>query len=228
MTTRKSLTTILCLSLSALIANAGFKIPKSVFTIDQLEEAKSEALESEKPLVFLYSDEKSTWGPCNAASLASIKSFKSVGVIVYVNYKTQSAKLPKAASKLNSTPEAGRTVPKLFITSADATTPIKVIPYKSLSSDASKSARAFKKELATANILGDSKPPVEQSAPKKSNALLAEKQDWTNSQGKKITAAIKSATDLTVVFVMKYNKLVTYPMDKLSPESQAKIKGLIE
>lgn len=60
MTTRKTLTTLLLLSLTTFIANAGFKLPRSVFTIDQLEEAKQEAIEKEKPLVFLYSDEKST------------------------------------------------------------------------------------------------------------------------------------------------------------------------
>lgn len=144
-----------------------------------------------------------------------------------MNYKTESAKLPKAAAKLNRSPEAGRTVPKLFITSADATAPIKVIPYKALG-DASKSARAFKKELATADVQGESKLVAEKTAPKESNTLLAEKQNWTNAQGKKITAAIKSATDLNVVFIMKYNKLVTYPMDKLSAESQAKIKEILE
>ena len=60
MITPKSFISVLCLLLSTLIVNAGFKLPKSVFKIDQLEEAKTEAIESKKPLIFLYSDEKST------------------------------------------------------------------------------------------------------------------------------------------------------------------------
>lgn len=165
--------------------------------------------------------------------MAGIKSFKSVGVVVFVHYKKDKAKLPKAALTLNRSPEAGRTIPKLFITSADATLPLKVIPYKDLKSDARKSAREFRKELETSNVMGDSKSNSSSNSdskdkPAKSNGLLAQKQSWTNSAGKQITAAIRIATDQSVVFIMRNNKSVTYPMNKLSEKSQQKIKALIE
>ena len=42
------------------IAFADLKIPRSVFTMDRLDEAKSEALEKEKPLVFVWTNPGST------------------------------------------------------------------------------------------------------------------------------------------------------------------------
>lgn len=39
---------------------AGFDVPKSVYKMADLEEAKSEAAEEGKPLVILYSDPGST------------------------------------------------------------------------------------------------------------------------------------------------------------------------
>lgn len=57
MKTKNSLTAILFIILTTFPAIAGFKVPKSVFTIDQLEEAKTKAIKSEKPLVFLYTDD---------------------------------------------------------------------------------------------------------------------------------------------------------------------------
>lgn len=35
-------------------------IPRSVYTVDQLEEAKAEALEDSQPVVFVYTDPTST------------------------------------------------------------------------------------------------------------------------------------------------------------------------
>ena len=39
---------------------AGFKVPKSIYKMDQLEEAKAEAKEEGKALIFVYSDSGST------------------------------------------------------------------------------------------------------------------------------------------------------------------------
>lgn len=39
---------------------AGFKIPKGVFTVSELEEARDKAIEENKPLVFVLTDSGST------------------------------------------------------------------------------------------------------------------------------------------------------------------------
>jgi len=41
-------------------AFAGIKIPKHVYSVAELEEAKAEAQEKNKALAFVYTDEKST------------------------------------------------------------------------------------------------------------------------------------------------------------------------
>ncbi|NWK54945.1 hypothetical protein HW115_04950 [Verrucomicrobiaceae bacterium N1E253] len=46
--------------LSANFSLAGFKVPSSVFTTEQLEEAKSKAEKDDKALAFVYTDSGST------------------------------------------------------------------------------------------------------------------------------------------------------------------------
>lgn len=48
------------LSLLALSASAQMRIPSSVFTLEELEEAKQKAVEEEEPLVFVVTDPYST------------------------------------------------------------------------------------------------------------------------------------------------------------------------
>lgn len=51
-------------------------------------------------------------------------------------------------------------------------------------------------------------------------------QEWTNATGQKIKATFKSLKDGNVHFTLENGKDVTYPLAKLSPESQAAIRKL--
>lgn len=53
---------------------------------------------------------------------------------------------------------------------------------------------------------------------------LVETSTWTNTEGKEIRAAVKSADSAEVVFVMAGGKEVKYPLEKLSAESRGKIQ----
>lgn len=57
---RKTISTLLVSAACVLFAQAGFDVPRSVFKMDQLAEAKSEAAEKGKPLVFVYSNSGTT------------------------------------------------------------------------------------------------------------------------------------------------------------------------
>ena len=48
------------LLVSVLAVDAQMRIPSSVFTLEEIEEAKQEALEEEEPLVFVVTDPGST------------------------------------------------------------------------------------------------------------------------------------------------------------------------
>ncbi|MEM6916414.1 MAG: hypothetical protein AAF491_07585 [Verrucomicrobiota bacterium] len=58
MKTLLSLVTVLALAGS--LSHAELRIPSSVFTMEELEEAKAEAYEEEEPLIFVYTDPGST------------------------------------------------------------------------------------------------------------------------------------------------------------------------
>lgn len=52
---------------------------------------------------------------------------------------------------------------------------------------------------------------------------LIDTRSWTNAEGRVIRAAVKSADDTTVTFLMEGGKEVKYPLDKLSAESRQMI-----
>ena len=51
---------------------------------------------------------------------------------------------------------------------------------------------------------------------------------WTNTQGQKITAAVKSADDTKVVFQLPNGKTVEYELTKLDDESRETIAGAVK
>ena len=55
-TMKKSLLLLGVLALLPLAAKGDMRIPSSVFTMEEIEEAKAEALEEEEPLIFVYTD----------------------------------------------------------------------------------------------------------------------------------------------------------------------------
>lgn len=73
--------------------------------------------------------------------MAAIKAFKSKGVLVFANTKSEEdrKRLPKGVSQVRK--EAGNTIPMLFALSADGEKGIKGLSYSTLKSDTRKAAR---------------------------------------------------------------------------------------
>lgn len=120
----------------------------------------------------------------------------------------------------------------VFVTTADGSKGIEGIPYSVLKEDTRGAARDLKKVLETTeNILGESKAAEPSPSPstteveKKAEGNLAETQSWTNDAGTAIQAAVKKIDGENVIFIMN-GREVSYPMAKLSADSQAKLKGL--
>nr|MCU0797240.1 hypothetical protein [Akkermansiaceae bacterium] len=63
----------------------------------------------------------------------------------------------------------------------------------------------------------------EEEEPEAVAGNLIESQTWTNSDGKEIEAAVKSATETEVVFIIR-GREVRYPLDKLSDDSRTTIE----
>lgn len=129
--------------------------------------------------------------------------------------------MPPAAKKLSNSKESGKFIPKVLVTSADGSEPIGSVTYETLYDDARKAARAMKKKVAAKLA----EAPAEVVVAK--NPLLAEEQEWTNDQGKTIRAAVVRVDGEEVEFLIKRKK-VSYPLNKLSEESAAKLKDLMK
>ena len=51
---------IICLLLLGLIPALALEIPRHVYTLDKLDEAKAEAMEKSEPVIFVYTDPGTT------------------------------------------------------------------------------------------------------------------------------------------------------------------------
>ncbi|MCW1922993.1 TlpA family protein disulfide reductase [Luteolibacter arcticus] len=82
--------------------------------------------------------------------------------------------------------------------------------------------KAVKDALATAEKSGGEDATAEVAG------NLIEQRAWTNASGGSIRAAVKSADDKTVTFVMANGKSVEYALEKLSEESRKTIAEAVE
>ena len=144
--------------------------------------------------------------------------------------------MPKGAKAARS--KAGNTIPMVLVTSADGEKEISGISYATLKDDMRKANRELKKTLETVDVLAsdgssessdaeaDAAATTTASTTEKESGNLAEIQEWKNSDGKAITAAIRKVDGDQVEFIMADGRALKYPLAKLSPESREKIKGL--
>ena len=170
-----------------------------------------------------------------AVSSAAFKDFRSSGVVVFANSKTERSKLPKGAMEVRKS--AGNIIPMVFVTSADGTKGVKAFSYDTLKKgtrDANRELRSLLKEdpnlFDSGNSPSDTEDPDsgEKTTGSGSPNLLAASQEWTNAEGTAITAAIQKVQDGNVHFLMPNGKVIPYPLTKLSADSQSKIKRLTE
>jgi len=142
--------------------------------------------------------------------------------------------MPKGAREIQG--QAGGTIPIVLVTTADAEKGLKAFSYNTMKSDMRKAVRELRDFLETADVMGGGGGDAvgaDKDGDDKSEAtseaggdLIAETQEWTNTSGNTITAAIRAVTAGKVMFVMPGGKVVPYPMIKLSDESQKKIEEL--
>lgn len=226
--TAPAIITAIAISGATLMARAG-ELPRGVFPLSQLEEAKAEARTKGQPLVFVYTDLKSTCGLCIGSTEDSFKSFRSRGTLVFVNSKPNELRqAPRPLLDMRMKPEMGDIIPMVMVLTADAAKPIKGYSYAELKGgQASKAARDLRRVLEETDPLGDgAKPEADGAAPDAGVKLLAEEQIWENSEGRTITAAVKAVSGSTVTFVLKGGKTVDYPLEKLSAAAREKIQDL--
>ncbi len=135
-----------CFLMGSVLCFGDFKLPKKVYTIDKLEDAKKEAKEKKWPLTFLYSNVDTDSGLCADFSLAAIREFSTKTVVVYFSFKER-ASVPKNVMEALSTPESGKFIPKLGFFDESAEKLIAILPYETMSKNQFKAFSDVKKKL---------------------------------------------------------------------------------
>ncbi|MGJ8658127.1 MAG: TlpA family protein disulfide reductase [Akkermansiaceae bacterium] len=92
----------------------------------------------------------------------------------------------------------------------------------------SPSSDDFEKTIKKAlKEVGDEEEPEEKRV-RKTNAPLIPQRNWTNEEGKKISASVTSVTGDTVIFKLHNLKVVKYQLSKLSEADQKMINTATE
>ncbi len=164
-----------------------------------------------------------------ATSSEALKSFRKAGVVVFANTKTDGAALPSGARAVRS--KAGNTIPMVFVTSADGSTGLDAVTYAAMKSDMRDAVRDLRKRLEGVDVLaaGSGETPTaseEEPELKSESENAAAAQDWVNSEGTTITAAVKDVSDEEIIFIMPDGSEIPYPIAKLSSASQLKAREI--
>lgn len=146
---------------------------------------------------------------------------------MFANCRTEASLLPQGAKEVRS--KGGGTIPMVFVTTADGSKGLDAVPYTMLKEEMRDAVRDLDKALETMDVVGSgaSEEPVSpgMAEAEKAITLFAEEQEWKNSDGKAIIAAIKSVSGDEIVFLMG-GREVPYSLSKLSQESREKIAAL--
>jgi hypothetical protein len=214
---------------TSLMAMAG-SLPRGVYKLSELEQAKSAAKIKGEPLIFVCTEMNSTCGLCRAATEDIFKSFRSRGTLIVFDSKTdQLSDAPEVVGKMYRNPFIGKTIPVVIVTTADGAKEIKGYSYAQLDDgEAAKAARDLRKTLEAAAMTAGGVAEAGGTTTDAKPELLAEAQTWQNADGKAITAAVKKVDESSVTFVLPGGKTVDYPLAKLSAASREKLLGLKE
>ena len=140
--------------------------------------------------------------------------------MVFINSKTERSKIPQELSSASS--EAGRGVPRIIVSTSDASRGLVGITDKKIKKDAREAARELRKQLKTVSFT--SSPPEESDEGQQT--LLAAEQTWTNQKGQEMTAAVVNLSGKTVIFLLSNGKEVRYEVAALSKESRERLGEL--
>ena len=162
-------------------------------------------------------------------------AFKSVGIFVIVSNSEKKeefkGRIPIHLRK--AIRQKGAVMPLVVVSDTSGNKPIMGFCAKGNNSKSVKRlARDLKKKLKANPELISGSASTEPSTPEEPDEesseeeLLAEEQEWTNSAGKTIVAAVIGKSDQNVIFLMNGKKRVEYPIYKLSQDSIARLEDL--
>jgi len=109
-------------------AFAGFTLKSGVYSMNELDAAKSEALSGRKPVAFLYSDKNTFCSQCASASLQAMDTLIDSCIVVYID-RSDAIKLPEEVKNALRSPKAGKYIPTVVVMSYNLKKVITIVPY---------------------------------------------------------------------------------------------------
>lgn len=225
------LTALLALALNS-PAVAGFEVEKSVYRMDRVEAAQSEAKSEGELITFMFSDENTTCSLCSGSSLAMMDSLGKKSVVIYVDAKKDWKKLPRLVQTALSKPEAGKYIPKSVVVDADISKVIAIVPYARGSEQEKliKTARKVMKEATPKRPplrrpLGAARASRLQTLPRDESR---EMRTWTSRTGSQVTAALVQESGGYLFLKKEDSSSLKILLSRLSDEDHEYIQKLKE
>jgi len=216
----------------ASLALVGFKIPKNVYHMKQLEAAKSEATSKNKAITFVYTDAETTCPLCADASLGVMNGLASKTVVIYASTKTDSGTVPDIVREAFRRPEMGRFIPFTVVVDAAITNVIAIVPY-SRGSEQKKHLKEVNKAIFEASLVTKnssvssiSQPAVKHSAPVTPASGNREMRTWKTKAGFEVKASLVKEIGEYVVLKKEDGTEVTVFLCILTEEDQAYVTRL--
>lgn len=163
----------------------------------------------------------------------AFKELKSLRVLVHFDHvKNREQETPPGFDQIRHT--AGVNLPYALVTTADGKNGVHAISAKSIHTDLNDAVRKAKKKLADMDVVGDidgSAADDDHDGDGKSpdgKKAKTKNKTWTNKEGKTITATPLEINDETVKFRLTNGKVISYPINKLSDESQRALQSYFD
>jgi hypothetical protein len=124
------------------LLQAKLTLPREIFTMDQMEEVKTKAASSKKPISFVFADIDDPVGIGPEMAIDAMNILKVDTMVVYIDATKKSKSLPKVLKEALQSKEAGKFYPKVVIFDSELSKAIAYIPYDDKPADYKKSIQA--------------------------------------------------------------------------------------
>ncbi|NLB68248.1 MAG: hypothetical protein GX804_00965 [Lentisphaerae bacterium] len=213
----------ICLLVIAVEATADFTMPKKVYRLDRLEQAKADAESRGRPISIIYTQEKTSCGLTAGASLNAADKLSKRTVVVYAECNAEWEKLPPDVKQALRAPELGRYVPKTVIMDAALTNVIAYVPYARGAEQEKLIKEAIRKIPKATPKSGLARlPPPRPSAPLFSipPADDREVRTWQSRAGATVEAALVHERSGRVVLKMQDGNMTDILVVNLTKENR--------
>ena len=230
-------------------------IPGNVWGVFSYSDAQKEAVKKKHAMTFLVMDAAEQDAAINKAQVKTFWALEEESTLVVLRSQNAEEwrRLPEAVQKAVKAPSFGATYPRLVASTEDGAMILGSLPKDKIVLLSDRELAKFGKELKKLNAsktpatdypppsmeeikpaVTDNKTPAKDASPTPTTPAApagpvaikdAKVENWTNTGGVTIQAALVEVKDDSVTFLINGAK-IPYALNKLSPESQKRVEEL--